>query len=225
MNAMEIDWANRQFSLPAGMRLPPSALLRAALDRYRQAVQPADEREVISVIGALRAALPKERLEDEREQHLRWDVYRRTLGHLPADLLRAAADKCLRSCRFFPAPSEVLERAEPELARRRMVLCRLELLDSGEWCAEPNVPDAKARAEIVAASMPRLRGMGAGQSSGSQEDFLKKKGEVLRECAEAGLIPAGGNEACARRAQGTGRAAGPQRPAVRQSKGGRYAAR
>jgi hypothetical protein len=51
-------------------------------------------------------------------------IYLTTLSDMPAWALALAVDRCLRECRFFPAPAEIRERAQ-ELHRAQRAKIKL----------------------------------------------------------------------------------------------------
>lgn len=53
-------------------------------------------------------------------------IYEMLLGEIPGDLLAQGIKSCLRDCRFFPKPAEIIDPISDRLYRRRHTVRRLE---------------------------------------------------------------------------------------------------
>lgn len=200
---MSIDWQGQKYTLPAGMNRPALSSVGEAIAAYRKALEPATTNERKKVFVGLASVLHVENMEGPAAQ-MRWEMYHTALRAVPLDLLEAAADDILKTDRFFPKPADFFERINQRLTERRTTMKRLQMLARGKWETEANIPDAEARARLVAETMPKFKAAKSAKAfhvkpsphagvkkvtRAEEEDFQARRAQVLRQCAEEGLDP------------------------------------
>lgn len=101
---------------------PDSSQLRAARNELARSLEPAPAAHVDWCLGKL-FALPTRAQNAEGSAYLA-EGFLEVAGHYPADLWTWATKEILRTKKFRPAPSELVEIAEPKFAERKRMLER-----------------------------------------------------------------------------------------------------
>lgn len=95
-------------TLPARLDDQTLAMVEAMANSPLPALVPCSEGKFGQAMRYLSASLPT-RGHDDAAGELRFEAYRRTLGHLPADAIGFLTGEVLRTCRWFPTIAECLE--------------------------------------------------------------------------------------------------------------------
>lgn len=120
----EFDHIARTVKLPAQVEDDDLMGVTAALQSVERALAPATTQQRRACFLALLAVYPPRNAGAEMER-ARFDLYHKTLDHLPPDILWAACLECVRGVKFFPMPAEINEAAKPALSERLKTASRL----------------------------------------------------------------------------------------------------
>lgn len=141
--------------------------LEEAITATEAALQPATQDQRLAILGELLTAFPMPDLGDGKLDQVRWGVYHKALGDLPAGVLREACEALMRTTTFFPKPVEIRDAAKVPLARIIKQKTRLSALKSMKICVRAHeekeaTPEARARREaVVAAAVRRMNTTGS----------------------------------------------------------------
>lgn len=97
-------------TLPARLDDQTLAMVEAMANTPLPALASCPDNKFTQAMRYLAASLPS-RATDDLAGELRFEAYRRTLGHLPAEAIGFLTGEALRTCRWFPTIAECLEMA------------------------------------------------------------------------------------------------------------------
>lgn len=97
--------------------------LRQDLEVVNHLLEPASPKQLNTMLGRLRS-LPSSRaavnMSDEQAEMALFDQLE-ALEDLPADLVEIARKRAMKTCKFAPAPAEIMDLVKPEIEERQQV--------------------------------------------------------------------------------------------------------
>ena len=152
---VEVERNGVMVLVPGGWRVPDALPLLEHLEQGRQAVAhsltPAGDQGVGEVMMPLLLTTQVPATQGMGDGSVQSfftamaSEYRRHLRDVPLDILRAAADACVRESEFFPAVAAFLRHARPELEKRQRQAERIGLMIEARNRPQPKPREKTAR--------------------------------------------------------------------------------
>jgi hypothetical protein len=142
-----VDW-----TAPSQVTTIERDTARMALRELMPWMGPADKQFRATQLGRLAAHYPSKGRPDGQDRVVARD-FDRLLADLPADILQAAVDDCLRVHKFMPTVAEIRAAAGKELSRRLTLRYRLKRVAE----ARVTPPVVPAQREQIEAIMAKFR--------------------------------------------------------------------
>lgn len=128
------------------------------LQTFDMALQPSNDSVSVSNLLIGLAVICRMTKDQQQAREMVIDMMTEVLICYPFDLVESAIKDCAKTCKFFPALSEILERVNPALARRKMArdrLCQLKRI--GDNPALNGLITQTWRLEIMNGKKPEAR--------------------------------------------------------------------